>query len=410
MKLPAYCLVFLAAATASCSGSSTPNAQPTSATPATSQPAAADSGPSLMKGLGTHHHPITTSSAEAQTFFDQGFALVFAFNHEEAARSFQRAAELDPKAAMPYWGVAWALGPNYNLDIDDPRSKQAFDAIEKAKSLSGGATPIERDYIAAMAIRYSPDPKADRPALARRYSQAMGDVMRRYPDDLDAATLYAESLTNLHPWKLWTLDGKPGEDTPEILSVLESVIKRSPNHVGANHYYIHSVEASTSPERGLASAGRLKTLAPAAGHLVHMPAHIYARTGDHAGAAEANLAGAEADRVYLKDKPPDNFYGMAYYSHNLHFLADSHMMQGRFADPRPAAGHLAKRRTPHADMMPMIESMVVMPVSVLLRFGRYDDILKEPAPPANRPVMTAWWHFARGVAFARKGQIDQAAS
>jgi hypothetical protein len=259
-----------------------------------------------------------------------------------------------------------------------------------------------------MATRYSPDPKADRPALARRYSQAMADLVRRYPEDLDAATLYAESLMNLRPWKLWTLDGKPAEDTPRILAVLESVMKRAPNHMGANHYYIHAVEASTAPERALPSAARLETLAPAAGHLVHMPAHIYARTGDHAAAARANLAGADADRVYLKNMPPDTFYGMAYYSHNLHFLADSHMMQGRFAEAQKAAAELSERLLPHADMMPMIESMAVSPLNVLLRFGRHEDILKQAAPPDNRPVMVAWWHFARGVAQARSQRVDEA--
>src|SRR5689334_21285381 len=304
-------------------------------------------------------------------------ALVFGFNHEEATRSFQRASDLDPRAPMPHWGIAWSLGPNYNLDIDDPRAKRAFQAIGTAARLSVNGTPAERDYVAAMATRYSQDPKADRAALARRYSHAMADLVRRYPEDLDAATLYAESLMNLRPWKLWTLDGRPAEDTPQILATLESVLKRAPNHMGANHYYIHSVEASTSPERALPSAARLHTLAPAAGHLVHMPAHIYARTGDHAAAARANLAGADADRVYLKNMAPDTFYGMAYYSHNLHFLADSHMMQGRFAAAQKAAAELAERILPHADMMPMIESMAVTPLNVLMRFGRHDDILKQ---------------------------------
>jgi tetratricopeptide (TPR) repeat protein len=362
----------------------------------------------ILPGVGAHHHPIATTNSDAQKFFDQGMALVFGFNHEEATRSFQRAAELDPRAPMPHWGIAWSLGPNYNLDIDDPRAKRAFEAIDTATRLSVDGSPIERDYVAAMATRYSPDPKADRPALARRYNQAIADLVRRYPDDLDAATLYAESLMNLRPWKLWTLDGKPAEDTPQILAVLESVLKRAPNHMGANHYYIHATEASTSPERALPSAARLETLAPAAGHLVHMPAHVYARTGDHAAAARANLAGANADRVYLKNMPPETFYGMAYYSHNLHFLADSDMMQGRFAEAQQAAAELAERLLPHAEMMPMIESMAVSPLNVLLRFGRHEEVLKQAAPPENRPVMVAWWHFARGVAQARLQRVEEA--
>lgn len=375
------------------------------------QPAApAAASPQVPAGFGRHHHPITTRNPQAQEHFDLGMALVFGFNHEEAARAFQRAAELDPKAAMPQWGIAWAVGPNYNLDIDDPRAKQAFAAIQSAKALAAAGPDNERAYIDALAVRYSDDLKADRPLLARKYAEAMGSLARRYPDDLDATTLYAESLMNLRPWKLWSLDGQPAEGTDRIVALLESVLSRDPSHMGANHYYIHSVEASRNPARAMASAGRLETLAPASGHLVHMPAHIYARTGDHAGAAKANLAGAEADRTYLKTAPAGGFYGMAYYSHNLQFLADSHMMQGRFADARQAAAQLAEQLGPHVQMMPMGESMVVMPVSVLLRFARHGDILKLPEPAADRQVMKAWWHFARGVSFARTGKTDQAAA
>jgi len=394
-------IVLVTGALAACSGASQP--QPAPAT-APSVPANA------LAGFGNHHHPIRTSNPEAQKAFDQGFALVFGFNHEEAVRAFQKAAELDPKAAMPHWGIAWALGPNYNLDIDDPRAKQAFDEIQKAKALAAAGSEDERAYVDALAVRYSPDPKADRQALARTYSKAMGDLMKRFPDDLDATTLYAESLMNLKPWRLWTVDGKPAEGTEDIIRLLESVLARNPSHLGANHYYIHTVEPSTTPGRALPSAKRLETLAPASGHLVHMPAHVYARTGDHEGAAHANLAGADADRVYLKTAPPDSFYVMAYYSHNLHFLADSQMMQGRFGDAQKAAAELADRLSPHASMMPMAESMVVMPTSVLLRFGRYDDILKLPQPAADRPVMAAWWHFGRGVAAAQTKQLPRAAA
>src|SRR4029453_15457130 len=339
-------------------GCRAPGPQNTSSTDTTTSTSAV-SNTGVLPGVGAHHHPIATTNPDTQKVFEQGMALVFGFNHEEATRSFQRAAELDPRAPMPHWGIAWSLGPNYNLDIDDPRAKRAFEAIDTATKLSVNGSAVERDYVAAMATRYSQDPKAERPALARRYSQAMADLVRRYPEDLDAATLYAESLMNLRPWKLWTLDGKPAEDTPQILAVLESVMNVEPNNMGANHFYIPAVEASTAPERALPSAARLETLAPAAGHLVHMPAHIYARTGDHAAAARANLAGANADRMYLKNMPPETFYGMAYYSHNLHFLADSHMMQGRFAEAQQAASALSERLLPHAGMMPMIESMAV---------------------------------------------------
>jgi len=356
----------------------------------------------------THHHPIVTSRPDAQRAFDRGFELVFAFNHEEAVRAFQRAAELDPNSPMPHWGIAWAVGPNYNLDIDDPRAAQAWAAMEKARALAVNGNDRERAYVDAMAIRYSADPKADRPALARQYSEAMRGLTQKFPDDLDAATLYAESLMNLRAWKLWSLDGTPAEGTETLVGVLESVLRRNPQHIGANHYYIHTVEASPRPERALASATRLETLVPTEGHLVHMPAHIYARTGNHAAAARANFAGAEADRRYMKTAAPDSFYVMAYYTHNLHFLADSHMMQGRFVEAQAAAAELAERITPHADMMPMAESMAVAPVSVLLRFNKHSEVLNAEAPPADRPVMTAWWHFARGVAFAKSGRPDEA--
>lgn len=344
----------------------------------------------------------------AQEAFDRGFALAFGFNHEEAIRSFQRAAELDAAAPMPHWGIAWALGPNYNLDIDDPRSKQAFDEIQRARSLAARGSEDERAYVEALAVRYSADPKTDRAALARKYSAAMRALSERYPDDLDAATLYAESLMNLRPWKLWTLDGQPAPDTPEITRVLESVLARNPTHLGANHYYIHATEASRSAGVALASAMRLETLAPASGHLVHMPAHVYARIGDHNAAARANLAGANADREYVKTAAADSFYAMVYYSHNLHFLTDSHMMQGRLADARLSAGELADRLMPHAGMMPMIESMAVAPISVLLRFALDDEVLAVAEAPADRPVMRAWRHYARGVAFARKRQLAEA--
>jgi len=377
--------------------------------PATPVASSTNQKASLMSGIGNHHHAITTSSPEAQKYFDQGFDLVFGFNHEEAARSFKRAAELDPKAAMPHWGIAWALGPNYNLDVDDERAKQANAAIVQALALSRGGPDSERAYIDTMAIRFPNEAKPDRAELARKYSDAMRDLSKRYPDDLDAATLYAESLMNLRAWKLWTPDGQPAERTTEIIAVLEAVLARDPDHLGANHYYIHTIEASPMPARALSNAMRLGTLAPAAGHLAHMPAHIYARTGDHAAAARANEAGATADREYFKTSSADSFYAMAYFTHNLHFLADSEMMRGRLAAARQASGEVAERLAPHTRMMPMVESLITMKTSVLLRFGRHDEILALPQPPADHAVEVAWWHFARGVALARSGKPDEAA-
>ena len=235
----------------------------------------------LIPGLGQHHHTISTKNLEAQRFFDQGLTLVFGFNHEEAARSFERAAELDPQSAMVFWGIALALGPCINLDVDPPHEREAYKAVQKALLLAPGATERERDYIRALSNRYSSDPEVDLRKLDVQYAKAMRELFKQYPDDLDAATLYAESLMDLHPWKLWSLDGYPTEGTEEIIAVLESVLRRDPNHIGANHYYIHATEASPHPEWALASARRLETLAPAAGHLVHMPAHTYMRVGDY---------------------------------------------------------------------------------------------------------------------------------
>ena len=396
---------------AACGGSPAP--RPQAAAPA-SLPTApvkpAPGGSRLLAGLGEHHHPIRTSNPEAQKFFDQGMALAFGFNHEAAIRSFDRSAELDPKAAMPHWGRAWALGPNYNMEVDDEREKQAHDAMTQAKMLAADASPAERDYLEAMDLRYSDNMKADRAALARKYSAAMGELSRKYPDDLDAATLYAESMMNLNPWKLWSLDGKAAPGTDRIIAVLESVLKRDPNHLGANHFYIHAVEASPSPARALASAARLDSAAPASGHLVHMPAHIYARTGNHPASARANAGGAAADEKYLATVPDDSMYGLMYYSHNLMFLAEDEMMQGRFADALRPATMLSKRLegNPHAAMLPFVDSVIVLPVSVLLRFNRTEDVLALPVPASDKPVRIAWHLFARATALARARSLDDA--
>src|SRR5215472_12500539 len=242
----------------------------------------------LMTGYGNLHHPVSTKNAQAQAFFDQGLRQIYAFNHDEAARSFQRAGELDPKLGMAFWGVAEAVGPNYNDPASEDRFVKAHAAIAKAQSLEGDASESEKAYIEALAKRFPADASADRRGALEQYRDAMRDVVKRFPDDLDAATLLAEAGMNLHPWGLWRQDGTPEEGTDEIVSTLESVMRREPNHLGAIHYYIHSVEASNSPERALAGANRLAELAPAAGHIVHMPAHIYIRTGDYEAALKTN--------------------------------------------------------------------------------------------------------------------------
>jgi tetratricopeptide (TPR) repeat protein len=365
--------------------------------------------PALMPGLGRHHHTISTKDTEAQRFFDQGLTLVFAFNHEEAARAFRRASELDPQSAMAYWGIALALGPCINLDVDPPHEQAAYEAVQKALLLAPSATQKDRDYIQALAKRYSADSKVDLRKLDAEYANAMRELSKRYPDDLDAATLYAESLMDLHPWKLWSLDGRPTQGTEEILAVLESVLRRDPNHIGANHYYIHATEASPHPEWALASARRLETLAPAAGHLVHMPAHTYMHMGDYAAAAHSNAAGADADRAYLRESgTTGNMYDMMYFCHNLHFLAASYSMEGNFVHAKQAADELVAHIAPMLHDMPVAEVYAPTPIFVLVRFRRWDEVLKLPTTPHTLAMTTAFWHFGRGVAFAAKNQIGMA--
>jgi tetratricopeptide (TPR) repeat protein len=364
----------------------------------------------LVPGLGQLHHTISTKNPEAQRFFDQGLTLVFAFNHEEAARAFRRASELDPQSGMAFWGIALALGPCINNpDIDSPHEKAAYEAVQRALSLAPGATEQERAYVQALAKRYSSDPQVNLRKLDAQYANAMQELHRRYPDDLDAATLYAESLMDLHPWKQWALDGHPTEGTEEIIAVLESVLRRDPNHIGANHYYIHATESSPHPQWALASAGRLETLAPGAGHLVHMPAHTYMRVGDYAAAARSNALAADADRAYFRESNTSgSMYDIMYYCHNLHFLAASYSMAGDFAHAKQAADEVAAHATPMLHDMPMAETYVPYPTFVLVRFHRWDDVLTLPAPNLGLAMTNAFWHFARGSAFAAKGQIDNA--
>lgn len=364
----------------------------------------------LMSGMGSHHHPVSTTEPEAQRFFDQGLSFVYAFNHDEAVRSFKRASELEPRMAMAHWGVALALGPNINLDVDPEREKAAYEAVQKALALAANAPENERAYIEALAKRYSIDPKADLKKLAVDYKNAMGELVKRYPDDLDAATLSAEAGMDLRPWQLWSADGKPAEGTEEIVAVLESVLKRDPDHVGAIHYYVHAVEASKNPERALAYAPKLTTLVPAAGHLVHMPAHIYQRVGDYHSAARSNREAAAADEAYIKINGVKGLYPLMYYSHNLHFEAYAHGMSGRFADAMSVAKKLEGFIEPHTKTMPMVEGFMPTPLFILVRFHKWDDILKLPKPDASLRATTAFWHFGRAMAFAAKGHAADAAS
>jgi len=362
----------------------------------------------LMTGVGTLHHPVSTKNVQAQQFFDQGLRLIYAFNHDEAGRSFKRATELDSKLAIAWWGVAEAVGPNYNDPASDERFQQAHDAIQKAADLSEGASPSEKAYIEAMAKRFPADQKADRRKAAEDYRDAMREVVKNFPDDLDAATLFAESGMNLHPWGLWHVDGTPEEGTEEVVATLESVLKRDPDHMGAVHYYIHAVEASRSPQRALASANKLAAMAPAAGHLVHMPAHVYIRTGDYEAAVKTNQMAAAADRAYMRASGVQGIYPMMYYSHNLHFIAMCAAMNGNYPEAKKNADMLATHVAPGVKEMPPLEGFMTIPIAVDVRFHKWDSIMAMKQPDKSMQITTVFWHFARGMALAGKGKLNEA--
>jgi len=362
----------------------------------------------LVTGLGDLHHPVSTHNPQAQQFFDQGLRFIYAFNHDEAARSFQHAAELDANLAIAYWGVAEAVGPNYNDPADPDRYRQAHEAVQKAVDLSAAASHSEQAYIQALAKRFPADPASDLKKAAEDYRDAMRQVVSEFPDDLDAATLFAEAGMNLHPWGLWHTDGTPEAGTEEIVSTLESVIKRDPNHLGATHYYIHAVEASSTPERALAGANKLAALAPGAGHIVHMPAHVYIRTGDYDAAVKTNEKAAEVDRAYIKATGVQGIYPMMYYSHNLHFIAMCSAMNGNYLESRKNADLLTQNVGPHVKDMPPLEGFMTIPVAVEIRFHHWNEILKLPQPDPAMKTATVFWHFARGLALAGTGKMTEA--
>jgi tetratricopeptide (TPR) repeat protein len=358
----------------------------------------------LDTGLGSVDHPVSTKNTEAQKYFNQGLAYLYAFNHDEGVASFQHAAELDPTLAMAYWGMSLGQGANYNDPGNTERFGKAYVNLQKALELAPKASEADRAYINALAKRYSKDPNADKARLAADYRMAMAELAKQYPDDLDAATLYAESMMNLRPWQLWALDGKPAEGTLEILSVLEGVLKRNPNHTGANHYYIHAIEASSSPERGTAAANRLMGLAPSAGHLVHMPSHIYLRTGEWAEAVKSNDLAIVADRNYISRSGASGIYPLMYYNHNVHMLASSQAARGNYAGAIKAAAELAANVGPNVAGMPMLEMFMPYPLITLTRFHKWEEVMKYPKPDATMLITTAFWHFSRGMAMADTGK------
>lgn len=363
----------------------------------------------LFTNLGKLHYPITTSSPLAQQYFDQGLRLVFAFNHEEAINSFREAARLDPQAAMPHWGVALALGPNINLPMGDAQEKQAGEAIQTALKLVARMSPKERAYIDALATRYSNASNTPRAKLDAAYARAMKSLWDRYPKDATAGTLYAEALMDLQPWDYWTVDGRPKGGTENIVSVLEQAMVVEPDHPGACHYYIHAVEASSHPERALPCAERLAELVPGAGHLVHMPAHIYLRLGLYEKAAEHNVHAVTVDREYLAHRMLSGIYPAGYVPHNVHFLWAALTMQGRSREALQAAHDLDKLVSwEQARKVPALEEFTPTLAFALVRFGQWDKMLVQLKPPAELAYTTVIWHYARGVAFAATKRFDEA--
>jgi tetratricopeptide (TPR) repeat protein len=368
----------------------------------------------LFENLGSYHHAITTASADAQQYFDQGLTLSYAFNHAEAIRSFRQAAALDPACAMCYWGVAYALGPNINAPITEDAARDAWQAIGEARRRAANASERERAYIDALARRYDANPAAPRASLDRAYADAMRELSARFPDDVDAATLYAQSLMDTSPWNYWDKDGKPHAFTPAVLTALESVLARNPNHPGAIHLYIHAVEASDNPGRAETHADRLAALVPRAGHLVHMPAHIYLRVGRYGDATVANERAQAVDQAYLAGDAVEGnaTYAMGYVPHNPHFAATSAALEGRraraleLAEATRALAHPEMWRDPA--MGGMLQHFALTPLYTRVRFHRWDEVLAEPAPAADLPYTRAIWHMARGLAYADTGQLAEA--
>jgi tetratricopeptide (TPR) repeat protein len=371
--------------------------------------ASSPDSPTLFENLGSLHHPITTTSARAQQYFDQGLRLVYAFNHEEAIRSFEEAARQDPEAAMAYWGIALALGPNINAAMAKNDARRATEAIKQARARLGKVSASEQGYIDALTKRYVATKSANRAALDKAYADAMRKVWRQYPDDPDAGVLFAESLMDLRPWDLWTSAGAPKPGTEEIVSTLETVLQKHPDHPGACHYYIHAVEASAQPERALPCADRLPGLIPGAGHLVHMPAHIYARVGQYHDSAERNAQAAQVDEQYLANRSLSGDYADGYYSHNLHFLWASLTMEGRSAEAVNAAESLMATVTEEEARRDRVKKQYLPArMYTLIRFGFWDEMLREPPPPKGLRLMEGIWRLGRGLALAATGRLPGA--
>lgn len=363
--------------------------------------------PALLPGLGDWRHPITTRLTKAQQFFDQGLRLTYAFNHDEAERSFREAARLDSTCAMCWWGVAYAAGPNINLPMTEDGEKRAFAAIRQAQRIASGASEREQAYVNAMARRFGDPAGANRAARDSAYATAMRDVASRWPDDIDAQVLYGDALLNLRPWNQWTVDGQPQPGTLEVIATLERALAKSPDHAGACHFFVHAVEASPDPDRALPCAERLPRLMPGAGHVVHMPAHVYLRVGRYADAARANIDAVAADRRYVPaHAAPGDFYPTFYPAHNEHFLWMVYVLSGQRSRALASARELTRTvSVADARANPSLEAFLSGEVLTHARFGDWDAVLAEPAPPAELRYLRGMWHYARGLAQAARGNV-----
>jgi tetratricopeptide (TPR) repeat protein len=361
-----------------------------------------------LQNLGDHTFPVTTASEQAQRFIDQGLNLTYGFNHAEAGRAFREAARLDPHCAMAWWGQALVLGPNINSPMSPDDEPVALELARTAMAMRAHASPREQAYIEALAQRYTGDAE-DRAAADRAYAAAMGKLVERYPDDLDAASLYVEAMMDLRPWDYWMPDGSPHAGTPKIVALAESVIERKPDHPGALHLYVHLMEA-VAAERAEAAADRLVSLMPGAGHMVHMPSHIFQRVGRYADASRANELAILADEDYITQCRAQGIYPMAYFPHNIHFLWFAATMEGR-GKVAVEAARKAASTVDDATLaeVPLLAGFRVAPYLAYTRFARWDEMLAEPAPPAGDRFLTGMWHYGRGMARVARGDLEGAA-
>jgi tetratricopeptide (TPR) repeat protein len=395
-------------------GASSALAQATSHTHYQSTPDAEKPAPSgqlapRLQNLGNHKVPWVTCADAAKPWINQGLNLAYGFNHAEAARAFREAARLDPNCAMAYWGHALVLGPNINAPMNPADEPTARELAQKAVALKAKASPREQDYIDALAQRYSGDAK-DRHARDVAFADAMRQLHKKYPSDLDAATIFAESLMDLRPWNYWTRDGLPYAGTEEIVSTLEMVMTRNPDHPGALHYYIHAMEPTKNPEKAEVAADRLVALMPGAGHMVHMPSHIFMRVGRYDDAADSNDLAIQADEDYITQCRAQGLYPLGYYPHNIHFLWWAATFEGR-RDVSLTAALKTAAKVPMEQLreLPFLQGFHVVPFYALVQFGMWDEILKEPRPAIDSPFVQGIWHYARGRAYAGKRQLNEAA-